>query len=765
METASIQFNQPYLDFLLSLADFSSAANILWLSGIISPDVLPASIKGKVVTVDIRQEPSSAMESLKGFDLALIVPAFGRVGREDDLGFPPSWDLSSAAAQRHVEDAWLAWAICATAPGGQILSVTSQGMLNSTLREPIRQRVIEEGLHTVISLGATYRPETSVNAALLMIKRGPLPEEITLVDTSQMDEEADWILASEAIRHSRLFQIRIPGLWFTQVNRESLMGKSRLDPYFYHPKFLRIEAPAGYTEVLLSDIAEIRGGRSLASMRSLADRSQEAIVPYVQVGNIKPEGNLDLEWARAFPKSLRESSKAGWAGPGDILITVAGTLGKVCLIQDSYADGVYYDTSIRRIRVNQEVASLRVVYDFLKSEVAQLQIDRYASGSVIPTISSADLGSIRVFLPTQAVETEVGEPDSQLDRMVEAPKLFSQVIAEVLRERVVSPLLVLDVEQSPDWRAETVERLQEIMHQIQKDNEPLHELVTRHYPLPIALAYRRMMRAYHNPYEQVNRLVELYESLTHFFYYVLLSDYLRNPLLQKHFHPREKATRRAYEGFSMDRRLKFMKGLLDTVKGKQRSKDADLLLSVPELLNVDLYSPLNQLRQLRNASAHSAAGTPAAQKALFDENWPLVENLLGQARFLREYPLCRVRGFHTKRSRIILTIEYFQGALYETDIREQEAPSDEDGNPKLITSDRDHVILLNPQFDWLDLHPFYQVITSKEYRYESHLCFHKQVARDEHGQQCLLGESIQFRREFQLPGFEDLQRLAGSARL
>ena len=43
------------------------------------------------------------------------------------------------------------------------------------------------------------------------------------------------------------------------------------------------------------------------------------------------------------------------------------------------------------------------------------------------------------------------------------------------------------------------------MQQIQKDHEPLAELVTREYPLPIALAYRRMIRAKHAPYEQVGR--------------------------------------------------------------------------------------------------------------------------------------------------------------------------------------------------------------------------------------------------------------------
>jgi len=64
-----------------------------------------------------------------------------------------------------------------------------------------------------------------------------------------------------------------------------------------------------------------------------------------------------------------------------------------------------------------------------------------------------------------------------------------------------------------------------------------------------------------------------------------------------------------------------------------------------------------------------------------------------------------------QRGKIVLTTEYFQRALYETDIQEQEAPLTEDG------------------------------------------------------QRRILGESIQFRREVSLPGIQDLQRLVTAARL
>ena len=760
MEIGEIQFNQPYLDFLLALADFSEVSRILLPTGIISPDDLPPDAQDRIVAVPLREESASLMQEQDGFDLAIIVPPFGRY--RGVLEFPESWNLPTASAKKNSEDAWLAWAIQSTKPGGLILSLTSQGMLTSSLREPVRQCVIAEGLETVVSLGTTFYPTSGVSASLLMVRRGHSPDEITLVDLSDVAKDADWISIAEAIRDSRLAAIDVQGFWSTTVERDSLLGQSRLNPYFYHPKFLRIRPPEGYAEFLLSDIAEIRGGRSLASMKSIKGREEESSIPFIQVGNVTPEGQLSVEWAKFFPKTTEETSRAGFACPGDILITVAGTLGKVCLVSDSYADGLYYDTSVRRIRVDQDIVNPEAVYEFLNSEVARVQAERYASGSVIPIISSADLGNIRVFLPNSEVkeldEAETIKTEKQL------PQPFHLVVAEMISDFVLSGLLGMGDEEEPGWRAETVERLREVMHQVQKDHEPLDELVMHEYPLPIALAYRRMIRAKHNTYEQVGRLVELYEALTQFCYYVLLSDYLRNSALQRVYRPRDKDVRNAYKGFSMDKRLKFIDGLLKAIK-KQGVKDSDVQPFIPELLGVDLYGPLDKLRHLRNVDAHSAAGTPAAQKVLLEENIPLIENLLGEIRFLRGYPLCRVKGSYAQRGKVILTIEHFQGALYETDIKEQEAPLTEDEQPKQITADREHVVLLNSQFDWLDLHPFYQVIASEEYRYEAHLCFHKQIARDEAGQQQLFGESIQFRREFPLPGIEGLQRLAGLAKL
>jgi hypothetical protein len=96
MYTGEIQFNQPYLDFLLTQADFSAASRILLLTGVIGPDDLPLNAQDKIVSVPLSEEPVSVMQGQDGFDLAIIVPFFGRYG--DIHQFPESWDLPTASA-------------------------------------------------------------------------------------------------------------------------------------------------------------------------------------------------------------------------------------------------------------------------------------------------------------------------------------------------------------------------------------------------------------------------------------------------------------------------------------------------------------------------------------------------------------------------------------------------------------------------------------------------------------------------------------------
>jgi hypothetical protein len=729
----TITFSQKHLDFLLRYGQIKRSKNLTVTLGVIEKDNLPDDVVAKTHFVDLHKDPEDAFQQAVLSDITIVVPPFGRFSQPKDIILPPNVEISQLVARRHIEDVWLLWGIAKTKPGGLIMAVTSEGMLNSASRSPIREHVLAQGLEATILLGSTFSGSV-INTALLMIRRNITPDKILLMDASNLQESWEWIALANALS-KRAFAEYDLNVWYTDIDVSHLRSE-RLDPNFYHPRYLQIEPQEGYSEYILSDIADILGGRPLASLNDI-DEPDSPRIPFLQVSSIAPDGKLRLDNVRYFPKTKDAETRAGFARAGDILITTAGSLGKCCIIPENLTTGVYFDTSIRRIRVDEEIATVERVYTFLQSEAAQLQIERYASGSVIPIISSSNLGSLRVFLPDDA---------NDLDAPILATSI-PQSIAQTLLDKVIEPLQKAD-DEDDNWREPILEVLNNAIHIIRRGRRSLDELVNQSYPLPIAIAYRRMTRASHNPYEQRSRLIELYEALTYFFYNVLFCDYLSNPELQAAYTPSDKPVKRSFERFPMEPRLSFIKDLLSVVRKNQ------LQIKMMELAGIELYEPLNSIREVRNNEYHSASGTPAAQKAIFEEGWRHLEPLLRDLSFLESYSLCRVDSLFSKKGQLHARIEHFRGAMYETDIQEQKIPI-EDGDPKLILADQDHVILLTPEYSWLDLNPFYQVVSSEQYRYESHLCFVKQK---KNGQ--LVGESMQFRDETTMPGYDNLRQRA-----
>lgn len=756
-------FNHIYLDFIMSLANCALAKKILVVGPILDIENFPTSFHDKITVISEERQLIDKSENIGDFDLTIIAPRLG--GTANKQNFPRDWQENDAVSFSS-EDVSLAWGIHLTKKHGQIISITTNGLLNNTSRLMVRKKLIQEGLETVIALGAIFK-SSSINTTVLVFRRGKVPNELRFLDISQVPEDIDWVALGNAVRRPQNIDTSISNLWFSKVQTESLDENIRLDPNFYHPKFLQIEPPQGYEEHLLADLVDIFGGRSRASLKDTLSNSERKKIPFVQVSNITADGSLSIDFAKLYSTSDDSKLRAGWAGPNDILITTSGTLGKACIVSEKHPDGVFFDTSIRRLRVKHESVDNQLIYEFLHTEIAQLQIEQYASGSVIPLISTSNLGNIRVFVPTFSNE---GDTLQKAQREKIAKDSFAKTIARTLQEKIVIPLQNIDPSIDMDWRKDVIDNLREIMGQIQKDHEPLENII-RYYPLPIAIAYRRMMRAYHNPYEQVGRLIELYETLTYFFYYVLLSDAISNKGFFKNLKESEKQIinlAKQYKNISMANRLEFINILIE----KAKVKNDQIQLFMPELLDIDVYSLLNSLRYIRNTHAHSTAGASDAQKAIFNEHWPSIKKLLIDLRFLQNYPLCRIESFYTKNNQTVFRAEFFQGAMYETDVREQKAPTTENGQVKLIKADHRHIILLNPQFDWLDLHPFYQVINLPEFMYESHFCFYKAIKLKtnkingvEIKTESMQGESIQIRKEFELPGIDDLKKLVQSAGL
>ncbi|MGI0016800.1 MAG: restriction endonuclease subunit S, partial [Nitrososphaera sp.] len=261
---------------------------------------------------------------------------------------------------------------------------------------------------------------------------------------------------------------------------EEISEDYRLDPQYYDPAYLKIKPPDGYSDFVLGEIAEIRGGVGFYESKERFETDPGNGVPYLQVRHILDNGEIAENFLWLKRRNVFDSD-TGWAKPGDILITVAGTIGKVAIVPSKFDGGVFYDTSIRRVRVDPQYAEPEAVFSFLRSDLGRLQFRRLTSGTVIPQLTSPALATLRVFLPPSG-----GTSSNFSISEIENVTTQANIIAAALQSQVIDYLKGV-TEKDINWQI----RVRQTLRGFLKDFLPtsLEEAILTEFPAPIAIPY------------------------------------------------------------------------------------------------------------------------------------------------------------------------------------------------------------------------------------------------------------------------------------
>lgn len=498
--------------------------------------------------------------------------------------------------------------------------------------------------------------------------------------------------------------------------------------------------PPGFRSVRLGDVAELRTGvvGSLVSRLSQgnAPKTDFALIAARDLG----EEAVMFSQAKRIEAALPDESALR---VGDILVSSFFALSRplIVLLREAPKSSAVHAHSLIRIRVNTQQVKPEEVYAFLMSDAGQRALTHYSSslkGTLRLTVSA--LADLRVFLPESTVKAE-----KQLGAVSRAIYL--------IKERVL-PALERAEQAGPNGSSERSEReiasgfLKQILPELIPP--PLSETIINQYPAPIALAFRRFMEARFNPHEQLLRLRDLYESATMFLYYLMLSDWFRN-LEPSQFKIEERNTRQAYNGFSMSARIDFVECVVNAARAGLRNE-----LFIPEVADADVIVPARTLQDFRNAISHTSTAAESRQRKIIQQYQPVVESLLRAMGFLAQYRLVKIPLYYFRDGQTFQRIEIYQG----TAVQVEEYPLPKESAP--VQADHSHLVLLSPDSDVLDLHPFYQLIANEATRDEQHLCFLKQRKA---GAKVLQGESITGAFELDLDGFESFEKLIESKAL
>ena len=263
----------------------------------------------------------------KLFDVILCAPNFGLMLGENN---------------RPSEEMWLRWGIRHLKENGRFVIVVPMGLLSNYSQAPIRQFLLEQTkLNAIVELPSGWASVAAISASVLYMTNSNKAWKVTRmlrlpnVQDLQIDEICK-LIRGEVSKPKEF----LGGKYF-EVQRSEI-EYSRLDVKYYDPIYKTAPPSKEYVSKWLKDLAIIRSGD-----RFDKDESETNGVPFIQVKNITDEMRVDLRNTRKISSDAAISSRSYCKG-GDVIISIAGTVGKVAVIQDG--NEVCIDTSLRQVR-------------------------------------------------------------------------------------------------------------------------------------------------------------------------------------------------------------------------------------------------------------------------------------------------------------------------------------------------------------------------------------------------------------------------------
>ena len=208
--------------------------------------------------------------------------------------------------------------------------------------------------------------------------------------------------------------------------------KTRLDPEYYKPEYMRLERElGGHVVKQLQDIVDITRGVSI-STKEYGEKG----VPYVRILNIESWAINTKNMAYISEKIRKNLKKAQLRG-GEILVSITGTIGKVAVVPQSLK-GALVSSDIAVLRLKRPVKEISTFYlaHILTSDYVMKQLKRKKVGQYIPRVNVQDLKSILIpILPRKEQEEMEKEVKRLLTRKKELQKEEERIMEKMKKLR------------------------------------------------------------------------------------------------------------------------------------------------------------------------------------------------------------------------------------------------------------------------------------------------------------------------------------------
>jgi len=219
---------------------------------------------------------------------------------------------------------------------------------------------------------------------------------------------------------------------FSIIRKSQLESAHRLDAEYFQPEYLDVENKLNSIKTqTISEISENVvnfGAYSLCNFIEWKDYG----VPYLNVQNIK-DGFIDFEGVKFIDEEVNEILKKSKVAEGQIIITMAGTIGNVAIAYN-IPPKVNSNQATAKITLKKSVSPFYIVA-FLNSHFGKSQIIRDIVSSVQPNIFLFQIKNFKIPIASGIEQNEIGDTYKKgLDEFENSKDFYQQAEGLLLEE-------------------------------------------------------------------------------------------------------------------------------------------------------------------------------------------------------------------------------------------------------------------------------------------------------------------------------------------
>jgi type I restriction enzyme S subunit len=163
------------------------------------------------------------------------------------------------------------------------------------------------------------------------------------------------------------------------------------------------EMPEGWKVMPLEQLTRKISKGTTPTKQDISSATDDPIIPFIKVKDINETGEVVRDGLESIPMSVHQGTlKRSILEAGDILFSIAGTIGRVAVVEPDLANA-NTNQAVAFIRLKDSAAHFGLCLQHLKSE----RLKEAASASVVQgvqaNVSLASLGTFKIVVPEDGV--------------------------------------------------------------------------------------------------------------------------------------------------------------------------------------------------------------------------------------------------------------------------------------------------------------------------------------------------------------------------